>query len=441
MFTRICLSLALLLTTPVWSQVVPTATGSAPAQSDETSMQTPPPVSGEPYPTMVGSEARSNYLRTGVSVNSAYDDNVLTGSSGHPVGDVTFSIFPTIALDQSTPRLHQTLSYSPGFTFYQHTSVLNEVDQNAVANFQYRLSPHANITVRDGLQKSSSAFNQPGSAISGSSQVPPATVITPFGDRLNNELTTDLSYQYGRNAMVGGGGSLTNLDYPNPSQVPGLYNSSSRGGGAFWSARLSSTQYLGATYQYSLSEANPAHAQSETRTNTISLFYTLYLKHTFSMSFSGGPQHSSFAQSSLQSDSSWTPSVRTSIGWQRNHTNFAASYAHSVTGGGGLLGAFESNSANALVRWRTARTWTMGADATFINNKNVTPLLFSSSPGGRSISGSFTLQHSISEHLNAECGYQRLHQSYAGIPVLSNAPDTDRVYVNVSYQFTRPLGR
>jgi hypothetical protein len=241
--------------------------------------------------------------------------------------------------------------------------------------------------------------------------------------------------------MVGGGGSLTNLDYPNPSQVPGLYNSSSRGGGAFWSARLSSTQYLGATYQYSLSEANPAHAQSETRTNTISLFYTLYLKHTFSMSFSGGPQHSSFAQSSLQSDSSWTPSVRTSIGWQRNHTNFAASYAHSVTGGGGLLGAFESNSANALVRWRTARTWTMGADATFINNKNVTPLLFSSSPGGRSISGSFTLQHSISEHLNAECGYQRLHQSYAGIPVLSNAPDTDRVYVNVSYQFTRPLGR
>jgi hypothetical protein len=241
--------------------------------------------------------------------------------------------------------------------------------------------------------------------------------------------------------MIGGGGSLSELDYPNPSQVPGLYNSSSRGGAAFWSVRLSSTQYVGTTYQYSLSQANPLHGQSETQTNTLSLFYTIYLKHTLSMSFSGGPQHSSFAQSSLPTASSWTPSVMASIGWQRSHTNFAASYARIVTGGGGLLGAFESNSANALARWQTARTWAVGANASYNNNENVSPLLFASSPGGRSISASVSVRHTFSEHLNAECGYQRLHQSYPGIPVLSNAPDSDRVYINVSYQLTRPLGR
>ena len=127
MFTRICLSLALLLATPMWSQAVPAASGGAPAENDDTQMQTPPPVSGEPYPTMVGSEARSNYLRGAMNVISAYDDNVLTGTSDHPVGDVTYSILPTISLDQTTRRFQQTLTYSPGFTFYERTSELDEV--------------------------------------------------------------------------------------------------------------------------------------------------------------------------------------------------------------------------------------------------------------------------------------------------------------------------
>jgi hypothetical protein len=425
----------------MWSQAVPAASGGAPAENDDTQMQTPPPVSGEPYPTMVGSEARSNYLRGAMNVISAYDDNVLTGTSDHPVGDVTYSILPTISLDQTTRRFQQTLTYSPGFTFYERTSELDEVDQNAAANFQYRLRPHASISVRDTLQKSSSAFNQPESAVTGSSQVPPTTVFTPFGDRLRNELNAELSYQISRNSMLGGGGSMTYLDYPDPSQVPGLYNSSSRGGGAFWSVRLSGTQYFGTAYQYSLSLANPLHAESKTQTNSISLFYTIYLKRTFSLSFLGGPQHSAFAQSSLQAQGSWTPSVTASFGWQRSHTNFAASYTRIVTGGGGLLGAFESNSANGLVRWKAARTWSVGATASYANNKSVTPALFTSSPGGQSISGAVTFQRAISEHLGAECGYQHLHQSYPGIPVLSSTPDSDRVYGSVSYQFTRPLGR
>ena len=56
MFTRLCLTLALLLPVPAWSQV-PFAAGGG----DQTA--TPPPVSGEALPTEVGSEARSNYLR------------------------------------------------------------------------------------------------------------------------------------------------------------------------------------------------------------------------------------------------------------------------------------------------------------------------------------------------------------------------------------------
>jgi hypothetical protein len=52
------------------------------------------------------------------------------GTSATPVSDVSYSIWPTIALDETTSRLHWAISYAPGFTFYQRTSSRNEADQN-----------------------------------------------------------------------------------------------------------------------------------------------------------------------------------------------------------------------------------------------------------------------------------------------------------------------
>ena len=112
MLSRICLSLVLLVALPIWSQVEPAATVPPNAESD---MQTPPPVSGQAYPTETGSETRSNYLRAGANFGTAYDDNVELGvGSLTPVSDVSYLIGSTFSLDQSTPRTHRTFSYSPG---------------------------------------------------------------------------------------------------------------------------------------------------------------------------------------------------------------------------------------------------------------------------------------------------------------------------------------
>ena len=61
--------------------------------------------------------------------------------------------------------------------------------------------------------------------------------------------------------------------------------------------------------------------------------------------------------------------------------------------------------------------------------------------GGHSISGTAQLEHPLGEHLKASLGYQRLHQSYSGIAAIIGDPDSDRVSISISYQFTRPLGR
>ena len=215
--------------------------------------------------------------------------------------------------------------------------------------------------------------------------------------------------------------------------------------------------YVGATYQYSRILADPVNAQgepetsaipaypvnapSETQTNAILLFYTIYLRPTLSFSVSGGPQHFDVVQSPLPVYRSSSPALAASMGWQGLHTNFAASYLRVVTSGGGLVGAFHSNGANASVHWQLARTWSVGFAASYLINKDVTPSSFVSSSGGHTVFGTVSVQHPLSEHFNMGFGYTRLQQSYSDIPAISNAPDTNREFISISYQFARPLGR
>jgi len=439
MLTRICLSLALLVAMPVWSQVEPSATGPPPSAGEE--MRTPPPVSGEAYPTETGSEARSNYLRAGFSLNTAFADNVLA-DAGKPTSDVTYSIASTFALDQSTPRAHRTLTYSPGFTFYQPTNGLNAMNQHAAVGFQYRLSPHARVGLQDSFVQTSNVFDQPYGGVSGSTQSPTEAAVAPFADQLSNAASGELSYQFSMNGMIGASGTFTMLDYPNPVQASGLSsNSSSRGGSVFYNLRLSSTQYMGITYQYSNMSASLANAPSDTQIHTFYSFYTLYLRNALSLSVSGGPQHFDLVQSPMPASTSWTPAVTTSIGWQRSRSNLAASYSRTVSGAGGLVGAFQTNGASANASWQLARTWTAGAAASYITQKNVLSAFFASSQGGHTISGTVSVQHPIGEHLTMGFGYARIHQSYGGIAVMSDNPDSDREYISISYYFAKPLGR
>jgi len=439
MLTRICLSLAMLVAVPVWSQVEPAATGSPPEA--ENVMQTPPPVNGEAYPTITGAEMRSNELNAGLNFQTGYSDNVFGSGSTTPVADIFYSIGASIALDQMTPRLHQTYTYNSGFTLYQSTSARNESDQNALASFQYRLSPHISVRLADSFDKSTNIFNQPYGGVSGSLQSPTASVQAPFADQISNSASGELSYQFSSNGMVGGSGTSTLLNYLNPAQASGLSNSESIGGSAFYNLRLSSTQYIGMTYQYSNMTASSISDESVTRTHTVFFFYSVYLSHTLTLSASGGSQHFNLDESPLPAFASWTPEVTASIGWQRSHTNLAASYSRTIIGAGGLLGAFESNSANASVRWQLAREWTVGSTGTYAIQKNVLPTSISSSPGGHTVSGSVSIQHPMGERFAAALGYTRLHQSYADIPVISASPDSDREYISISYQLTRPLGR
>ena len=186
-------------------------------------------------------------------------------------------------------------------------------------NFLYRLSPHVTATLRDYLRQTSSVLNANplSGGISGSPQPPVTPVIGPVGDQLNNnagaELTVSVPQEWHDRCQR----NIYQSAFPQPEEVPGLYDSSSRGGSAFYNHRLSRHHYIGATYQYAKTLAYPLHAVSAIQTNTVFLFYTIYLKPTFSLSFSGGPQHYNISQSPLPAQGTWSPTFTASMGWQR----------------------------------------------------------------------------------------------------------------------------
>jgi hypothetical protein len=447
MLIRVFVGIILLALCPLWAQVADSGgaetAGTGPSGGGG-AMVTPAPVSGEGYSMGFTSETHSNYLRGGLTFGTAYDSDATTGTNGQPISDVSYSIWPTISLDQTRSRLHWVFNYSPGFTFYQKTSSLNQADQNLGVNLSYRLSPHVTLSVRDTFMKTSNVLNQPtselASPVSGGVTVPNNSVIAPISDMLTNNANVSMTYQFSANGMVGASGTFTNLHYPNEAQVPGLYDSSSRGGSAFYNHRLSKMHYIGATYQYQMFLAYPTVGQSETQTSSIYLFYTVYLKPTLSISAFGGPQYSNTQQFGVPTMTGWSPAGGASMSWQGRLTSFAASYSRSVNSGGGLAGAVEASTASGSFRRQLTRMLSISVGASYASN-DVLDALPAFNNGGQTISGNASVQRKIGEHFNLQAQYTRLHQTYSDIAAISSTPNRNRVAVLVSYQFSRPLGR
>jgi hypothetical protein len=460
---RVCIGVIVLTAVRLWAQGGSSTTpapavsasfdnaNNAAATDNNDTMQTPPPVSGQAYASVVGSAERSNYLRGGVTISSAYTDNAVGAVNGYPVSDISTSITPSLSLDEVRSRLSSTLTYATGFTFYQRETERNEADQTASLRLQYRLSPHVILSGNDSFQKSSNVFNQPDlstvTTVSGGIQQANFSVIAPIADVLRNSGNAGISYQFALNQMIGATGTFSTIHYPNSAEVPGLYDSSSQGGSFFYSWRVSPRSQLGATYQYQRMVSSPGGGVDETQTHAVMLFYSLQLPSRFSVSFFGGPQYSDTVQPplaplmiSIPPAKSWTPAVGGSFGWQGKLTRAAFSYSHVISGGGGLVGAVHLDSASASFGRQIHKTINASVSGMYAQNS----VLGGALPGensGHTVSASAALQKQFLQHISVQLGYTRLHQDYSDVPVISSTPNTNRESISISYQFSRPLGR
>ncbi len=428
---------------PLWSQT--DSTGAQPAASGtmdaDDHMVTPAAVSGEGYSLAFASETpRSNYLRAGISFGSAYDDNIgPTTSLG--ISDVSYSVWPSISLEQSRSRLRWDLTYRPGFTFYQHHSTHNEADQNMTVGATYRLSPYVTLSMRDTFQKTSNSLTlsdeNADPSTPGVVPHPNHSIVPPITDVISNFGNVEMTYQFAPNAMVGVRGTLSGLWYPKRDEVPGLFDSSTEGGEVFYAHRLSGKHYIGATYQYQNLLAHPSPIS--TQTQSVLFFYTLYLRPGLSLSLFTGPEHAHTSGGNSLPIRTWSPAAGASFGWQGAYTSLTAGYSRRTSEGGGLGVAVRSSSVDASARWRLAKTTTVGLSG----NYSINTIADSSSgdTGGHTVSGALLIERTVGENLRVQMGYTRLHQDYSNFFVASNVPNRNYVWLSLSYQFQRPLGR
>jgi hypothetical protein len=424
------------------------ATASAPIGSSNGQpsdiMLTPPPVAGTSYSLAFVSEERANYLRAGITFQANHDDDVLTTANGTAVSDWSYSIWPSIAINQTWSRFRWNVAYVPGFTFYQNLTGYNEQDHNLALSAEYRISQHVTLGLRDSLQKTSNIFNQPllGSSgtIGGSPQGPNDSIVTPISNQLRNTAGATLTYQFSRDDMVGIGGTATNLHFLDDTQAQGLYDGFAAGGSVFYSHRFATRHYVGVSYLYQDLVTYLPGAQNQTTTDTILGFYTFYPRRTFSFSLFGGPQRATSQVFGLPDSTQWTPAAGASIGWQGQRTSAAASYLRTITDGGGLLGAVHSNSGALTIRRQLTKSWSVGGLGSYASNTLV-ELSQQFNDSGHTLSGSVWAQRDFGQHFNVQVGYAHLHQTYNNVAALAAVPGRNREWISATYTFSRPLGR
>jgi hypothetical protein len=200
--------------------------------------------------------------------------------------------------------------------------------------------------------------------------------------------------------------------------------------------------YLGASYQYqNFLSFQTNLPRTNTQTQTGFAFFTFYVKPHLSISVSAGAQYYTASQTLLPSESSWAPMTMVSMGWQGEKTTLAASYARTVSAGYGLNGTFHSDSFSGSFNRRLGRVWTAGVAGGYSNLQDLTPTFATTSAGGHTDIGTLSIQRTFNEHVNAQAGYNWIHQIYPGIQTIVTNPNVNRVFVTFNFTFSKPLQR
>ena len=392
---------------------------------------------------------RSNYLRGGVNVGAGYDDNALLGS-GAQVGNTTFSVFPNIAIEQSTSRTRWSLGYGGGLTVNQRLSSRNQGSHDLNIDSEFRLSPHVNLRVAEDFSltagivgaNTASAF-QPGPGGAN------GTLITPLANQRSSATVVETNYHCALKDVVGASGSFYALHYSDVSTGTGtLENTQTASGTAFWLHELFRRDWGGFSYAFQRITFDPS---GETRVHTFAAMNTLSLSKTFTVSAFIGPQYSDNQgvaatganAGRLSSFNDWSFAGGVEGNWQDERTSVATGYSRRVSNGNGLLGAVGSQNVHAALRREFLPGWAATFGATYGSNDAITLLAATNATSIKTTSVGASLERNIGRSLGFRIDYLHDFQDQSGSiePSQNFDADRNRFSITLSYQWAKPLGR
>ena len=392
---------------------------------------------------------RSNYLRGGVNIGAGYDDNALLGS-GAQVGTTTYSVFPNIAIEQSTSRTRWSLGYGGGLTVNERLSNQNQGSHDLSFDSEFRLSPHVNLRAAENFFLTAGIF---GTSTASAFQPGPGgsngTLITPLANQMSSQTVVETNYHFALKDVVGASGSFSALRYSDVSTGAGtLENTQTAGGTAFWLHELFHRNWGGFSYVFQRITFDPS---GETRVHTFAAMDTLSLSKTFSVSAFLGPQYSANQgvaatgpnSGQLATFNDWTLAGGVGGNWQKERTSVAAGYSKRVSDGGGLLGAVGVQNVHAAIRREFSPGWAATLGAIYGNNQAITLVAANNPTSIKSTSVGASLERNLGRSLGFRIDYFHDFQNQSGSSALTQNFDANRnrYSVTLSYQWAKPLGR
>jgi hypothetical protein len=399
-------------------------------------------------PTFVSELERSNYLRGGVNVGAAYDDNPLLLSNSGP-GNASVSIFPNLSIEQSSSRMRWKLGYAGGLTVNQRFTNQDEGSHNLNFDSQYRLSPHVNLRVAENFSLTTGFFDAGNGLepVSGSAG-PNGSLITPLATQRSSLTTVETNYHFALNDLVGASGSFYDLHFTNPPADAAsgtqltypLTGSETESGSVFWLHRVFRDDWAGASYRFARISFNGGESQ----VHSFFAVDTLKLSTRFLLTGFVGPQYSEnvglLAPGTAPDD--WSVAGGVEGGWRDERTSLFAGFSRSISDGGGVLGAVRLQSVYANFRRQLVPGWAAAVTASHGTNQAFLLLCPTCASSINLTSAGISVERNVGKSMGLRMGYTHDLQSESGAAGAFSTLDAsrNRFFVTLSYQWAKPLG-
>lgn len=395
--------------------------------------------------TFLSEMERSSYLRGGVNVGAAYDTNPLLLSSGES-GNTSISIFPNISVQESTSRMRWSLGYAGGLTINQSFANENQDSQSLNFDSQYRLSPHVNLRVAENFSLTTGFFD----AGNGTESVvgpgsPNASLLAPLSTQRSSTTTVETNYHFALNDLVGASGSFYDLHFSNVPAGTELTDSNTASAAAFWLHRIFGTDWGGISYRFQRITFNPGGG--ETDVHSFLAVDTLNISSRLTLTGFVGPQYTEnqgLFPGELQATQSngWSVSGGAEGAWKNQNTSVAAGYSRSISDGGGVLGTVLLQTVHANFRREIVKGWAAALYAMHGTNQSLTVPLATTASSINLTSAGISLDHNVAKSIGLRMGYSHDFQQQFGLPAPTPTQNAsrNRVFVTLSYQWSKPLG-
>jgi hypothetical protein len=386
--------------------------------------------------------ARSNYLRLGLNVGAAYEDNPLLLSSG-AVGNTSGSVFPNVSIEQTTSRARWSAGYAGGLTVNQRLTSRNQGSHNLNFDSQFRMSPHVNLRVAETFSVTTGVFDTGnGAGTAGGTGGPNGSLLVPLATQRASLTTVEANYHFALKDLVGGSGAFYDLHFANPPTGVSLANTQTASGSAFWLHKIFRGNWGGLSYGFQRVTFDP---NGESRVHNLMAVDTLKLANRFTLSAFAGPEYSDSrlaggTQPPVQSNQ-WAAAGGVEGGWQDERTSLVAGYSRRISDGAGLLGAVRVQNVHASFRRELVSRWAATLAASHGTNTSLLPL------AGTANSVNLTsmvvgLDRNVGKGLGLRLSYAHDFQQQFGVSGGSQSLDAhrNRFTAALSYQWAKPLG-